>query len=45
MITFASEHIYASLEVVVIEDGLDILEIKLGILQVCSFILTFIHFN
>ncbi|VDK83539.1 unnamed protein product [Litomosoides sigmodontis] len=33
MIIFASEHIYASLDVVVIEDGLDMLEIKLGILQ------------
>ncbi|CAG9536002.1 unnamed protein product [Cercopithifilaria johnstoni] len=33
MITFASEHIQANLEVVVINDGLDRLEVKLGILQ------------
>ncbi|VBB33788.1 unnamed protein product [Acanthocheilonema viteae] len=33
MITFASEHIQASLEVIVIEEGLDRLEMKLGILQ------------
>lgn len=36
MITFASEYIQASLEVIVTEDGYDKLEIKLGILQVCS---------
>lgn len=35
---FASECVYASLEVVVIEDGLDSLEMKLGVLQVCLFI-------
>lgn len=34
MIAFASEHIQASLEVVVAEDGLDRVEMKLGILQV-----------
>ncbi|KAL3997545.1 Protein kinase domain family protein [Acanthocheilonema viteae] len=33
MITFASEHIQASLGVIVIEEGLDRLEMKLGILQ------------
>ncbi|VDN88168.1 unnamed protein product, partial [Brugia pahangi] len=34
MISFASEHIQANLEVTMLEDGLGRLEMKLGILQV-----------
>uniref|UniRef100_A0A1I7VN19 SCY1 protein kinase n=1 Tax=Loa loa TaxID=7209 RepID=A0A1I7VN19_LOALO len=44
MITFASENIQASLEVIVVEDGLGKLEMKLGILQLIDG-LSYLHNN